>query len=86
MLKNAFTIKNYFFFSFFYFQGILYIDDFHVKMLKQVGLLTAGAQPWNSNICDAHGNWFAYCATLAIYIHEVSSIFQLYMNRLFKDN
>ena len=39
--------------------------------LRQVGLLTAGAQPWNTKICAASGERFAYCATLAIYIYQV---------------
>lgn len=43
-----------------------------VKMsLRQVGLLTAGAQPWSPRMCTANGDRFAYCSTLAIYIYEV---------------
>eukprot|EP00794_Sanderia_malayensis_P007200 gene7200-8006_t len=38
--------------------------------LRQVGLLTAGAQPWSPRMCIANGDRFAYCSTLAIYIYE----------------
>ena len=40
-------------------------------MVKQVGLLPAGCQPWNHDVCAASGDRFAYCATLAIYVYEV---------------
>lgn len=40
--------------------------------VKQVGLLAAGCQPWNKDVCAASGDRFAYCATLAIYIYQVS--------------
>ncbi|XP_033115625.1 WD repeat-containing protein 17-like [Anneissia japonica] len=40
-------------------------------MMKQVGLLSAGCQPWNSDVCAASGDRFAYCATLAIYIYKL---------------
>ena len=39
--------------------------------MRQVGLLTAGAQPWSPRMCAACGERFAYCSTLAIYIYEV---------------
>ena len=39
--------------------------------LKQIGLLTAGAQPWSPRMCTANGDRFAYCSTLATYIYEV---------------
>lgn len=39
--------------------------------MKQVGLLAAGCQPWNKDVCAASGDRFAYCATLAIYIYQV---------------
>uniref|UniRef100_W5LL89 WD repeat domain 17 n=1 Tax=Astyanax mexicanus TaxID=7994 RepID=W5LL89_ASTMX len=45
----------------------------HVKMsqVKQVGLLAAGCQPWNKDVCAASGDRFAYCATLAIYVYQL---------------
>lgn len=46
-------------------------------MLQQLALLAAGAQPWHHNICTAHGRRFAYAATLAIYVYEVSASFLL---------
>ena len=52
----------------------------YVKMaLKQIGLLTAGAQPWNPRMCTASGDRFAYCSTLAIYIYEVQYHFLYYI-------
>lgn len=48
-------------------------------MIKQVGLLPAGCQPWNNQVCAASGDRFAYCATLAIYVYEVSYI-EKYLN------
>ena len=42
--------------------------------MKQVGLLAAGCQPWNHEVCAANGDRFAYCATLAIYIYQVKNI------------
>ncbi|XP_061131267.1 WD repeat-containing protein 17-like isoform X4 [Syngnathus typhle] len=39
--------------------------------VKQVGLLAAGCQPWNNDVCAASGDRFAYCATLAIYIYQL---------------
>lgn len=46
-----------------------------VKMsqVKQVGLLAAGCQPWNKDVCAASGDRFAYCATLAIYVYQVNT-------------
>lgn len=38
-----------------------------------MGLLAAGCQPWNKDICAASGDRFAYCATLAVYIYQVRS-------------
>lgn len=42
--------------------------------VKQVGLLAAGCQPWNKDVCAASGDRFAYCATLAIYIYQVKPL------------
>lgn len=42
-----------------------------MSQVKQVGLLAAGCQPWNKDVCAASGDRFAYCATLAIYIYQV---------------
>lgn len=39
--------------------------------VRQVGLLAAGCQPWNKDVCAASGDRFAYCATLAIYVYQV---------------
>lgn len=36
-----------------------------------MGLLAAGCQPWNKDVCAASGDRFAYCATLAVYIYQV---------------
>ncbi|EDV25063.1 uncharacterized protein TRIADDRAFT_25870 [Trichoplax adhaerens] len=48
-------------------------------MARQVGLLAAGCQPWNRDVCSASGNRFAYCATLAIYIYELNQQYNEYM-------
>ncbi|RUS73072.1 hypothetical protein EGW08_019169 [Elysia chlorotica] len=40
-------------------------------MVRQVALVPAGCQPWNHDVVIAHGNRFAYAATLAIYVYEV---------------
>ncbi|WAQ98157.1 WDR17-like protein [Mya arenaria] len=40
-------------------------------MVKQVGLLAAGCQPWNGEVCAASSDRFAYCATLAIYVYQL---------------
>jgi hypothetical protein len=45
-------------------------------MIKQVGLLPAGCQPWNNSVCAASGDRFAYCSTLAIYVYEVKQYFK----------
>ena len=45
-----------------------------MSQVKQVGLLAAGCQPWNKDVCAASGDRFAYCATLAIYIYQVCSV------------
>ena len=39
--------------------------------MLQVGLLSAGCQPWNVDVCDCAGKRFAYCASLAVYVYEV---------------
>ncbi|XP_072040937.1 WD repeat-containing protein 17-like [Amphiura filiformis] len=39
--------------------------------MKQIGLLAAGCQPWNTDVCAASRDRFAYCATLAIYIYQL---------------
>ncbi|KAL3878905.1 hypothetical protein ACJMK2_031231 [Sinanodonta woodiana] len=44
-------------------------------MVKQVGLLAAGCQPWYSDVCSASGDRFAYCATLAIYVYQLDRTF-----------
>lgn len=46
-----------------------------MSQVKQVGLLAAGCQPWNKDVCAASGDRFAYCATLAIYIYQVRLLF-----------
>ncbi|XP_046772584.1 WD repeat-containing protein 17 isoform X2 [Gallus gallus] len=53
-------------------------DDWHegqkrakMSYVRQVGLLAAGCQPWNKDVCAASGDRFAYCATLAIYIYQL---------------
>ncbi|KAF4090807.1 hypothetical protein AMELA_G00055710 [Ameiurus melas] len=42
-----------------------------MSQVKQVGLLAAGCQPWNKDVCVASGDRFAYCATLAIYVYQL---------------
>ncbi|XP_062932887.1 WD repeat-containing protein 17 isoform X3 [Cynocephalus volans] len=42
-----------------------------MSQVRQVGLLAAGCQPWNKDVCAAYGDRFAYCATLAIYIYQL---------------
>lgn len=44
-----------------------------MSRVRQVGLLAAGCQPWNKDVCAASGDRFAYCATLAIYVYQVSN-------------
>ncbi|XP_039546854.1 WD repeat-containing protein 17 isoform X4 [Pimephales promelas] len=50
-----------------------YHNEPKIKMsqVKQVGLLAAGCQPWNKDVCAASGDRFAYCATLAIYVYQL---------------
>lgn len=43
-----------------------------MSLVRQIGLIPAGCQPWNLNVIDASGTRFVYAATLAIYIYEVS--------------
>ncbi|XP_017825622.3 WD repeat-containing protein 17 isoform X6 [Callithrix jacchus] len=43
----------------------------NMSQVRQVGLLAAGCQPWNRDVCAAGGDRFAYCATLAIYIYQL---------------
>lgn len=40
---------------------------------RQIGLIAAGSQPWNVDICaaSASGDRFAYCATLAVYVYQM---------------
>lgn len=45
-----------------------------MSQVKQVGLLAAGCQPWNKDVCAASGDRFAYCATLAIYVYQVNPV------------
>jgi len=42
-----------------------------MSLAKQIGLVAAGCQPWNLDVCAACEDRFAYCATLAIYIYQV---------------
>ncbi|XP_051992804.1 LOW QUALITY PROTEIN: WD repeat-containing protein 17-like [Xyrauchen texanus] len=50
-----------------------YHNEPKVKMsqVKQFGLLAAGCQPWNKDVCAASGDRFAFCATLAIYVYQL---------------
>ncbi|KAG8202086.1 hypothetical protein JTE90_010448 [Oedothorax gibbosus] len=41
-----------------------------MTLVRQIGLISAGCQPWNLNVIDSTGSRFAYAATLAIYIYE----------------
>ncbi|XP_021348279.1 WD repeat-containing protein 17-like [Mizuhopecten yessoensis] len=45
-------------------------------MVKQVGLLPAGCQPWNHDVVAASGDRFVYCATLAIYVYQLDKKFR----------
>uniref|UniRef100_A0A8C1WKQ5 WD repeat domain 17 n=1 Tax=Cyprinus carpio TaxID=7962 RepID=A0A8C1WKQ5_CYPCA len=45
--------------------------NYNMSQVKQVGLLAAGCQPWNKDVCAASGDRFAYCATLAIYVYQL---------------
>lgn len=73
-MDKSFTKKSITCFQLFLFfsppQQRLFVQ---VKMsqVKQVGLLAAGCQPWNKDVCAASGDRFAYCATLAIYVYQV---------------
>nr|KAF6461261.1 WD repeat domain 17 [Molossus molossus] len=42
----------------------------NMSRVRQVGLLAAGCQPWNKDVCAASGERFAYCATLAVYVYQ----------------
>ncbi|KAK3100008.1 hypothetical protein FSP39_013425 [Pinctada imbricata] len=44
-------------------------------MVKQIGLLPAGCQPWNTDVVATSGDRFVYCATLAIYIYQLEKKF-----------
>ncbi|CAH1777058.1 unnamed protein product [Owenia fusiformis] len=46
-----------------------------MSKVRQVALLPAGCQPWNTDVCDASGERFAYSATLAIYIYQLDRKF-----------
>jgi len=48
-----------------------------MSFAKQIGLVAAGCQPWNLDVCAACGDRFAYCATLAIYIYQVQYNFPI---------
>lgn len=50
---------------------IFFVLKAKMSYVRQVGLLAAGCQPWNKDVCAASGDRFAYCATLAIYIYQV---------------
>ncbi|KAM7111640.1 WD repeat-containing protein 17 isoform 2-T2 [Molossus nigricans] len=43
----------------------------NMSRVRQVGLLAAGCQPWNKDVCAASGDRFAYCATLAVYVYQL---------------
>ncbi|XP_069128954.1 WD repeat-containing protein 17-like [Argopecten irradians] len=45
-------------------------------MVKQVGLLPAGCQPWNNDVIATSGDRFVYCATLAIYVYQLDKRFR----------
>nr|XP_039264447.1 WD repeat-containing protein 17-like [Styela clava] len=47
-------------------------------MMRQIGLLPAGCQPWFSNMIVGTMSKFAYCSTMAVYIYETSSSSQEY--------
>ncbi|XP_060237772.1 WD repeat-containing protein 17 isoform X6 [Meriones unguiculatus] len=49
-----------------------------MSQVRQVGLLAAGCQPWNKDVCAANGDRFAYCATLAIYIYQLDHRYNEY--------
>lgn len=47
-------------------------------MMRQLGLLPAGCQPWNLNMIAGTTSKFAYCSTMAVYIYETASPIQEY--------
>ena len=49
------------------------VFHFPHRMVRQVALVPAGCQPWHHDVVAAQGNKFAYAATLAIYVYEVSN-------------
>lgn len=53
---------------------LLCVSQIKMSQVKQVGLLAAGCQPWNKDVCAASEDRFAYCATLAIYVYQVISL------------
>lgn len=59
--------------------GVCWCVQATMAKVKQVGLLAAGCQPWNKDVCAASGDRFAYCATLAIYIYQVSRSISFYL-------
>uniref|UniRef100_A0A8C7QV99 WD repeat domain 17 n=1 Tax=Oncorhynchus mykiss TaxID=8022 RepID=A0A8C7QV99_ONCMY len=50
---------------------LLCVSQIKMSQVKQVGLLAAGCQPWNKDVCAASEDRFAYCATLAIYVYQL---------------
>nr|XP_029499403.1 WD repeat-containing protein 17-like [Oncorhynchus nerka] len=50
---------------------LLCVLQIKMSQVKQVGLLAAGCQPWNKDVCAASEDRFAYCATLAIYVYQL---------------
>lgn len=50
-----------------------FVSKASMSRVRQVGLLAAGCQPWNKDVCAASGDRFAYCATLAIYVYQVNN-------------
>uniref|UniRef100_A0A8C7FH56 WD repeat domain 17 n=1 Tax=Oncorhynchus kisutch TaxID=8019 RepID=A0A8C7FH56_ONCKI len=51
--------------------SLLCVSQIKMSQVKQVGLLAAGCQPWNKDVCAASEDRFAYCATLAIYVYQL---------------
>uniref|UniRef100_A0A673XZX5 WD repeat domain 17 n=1 Tax=Salmo trutta TaxID=8032 RepID=A0A673XZX5_SALTR len=49
----------------------VWLQSIKMSQVKQVGLLAAGCQPWNKDVCAASEDRFAYCATLAIYVYQL---------------
>ncbi|KAI2668356.1 WD repeat-containing protein 17 [Labeo rohita] len=50
-------------------ESLCWFSRYHNE--PKVGLLAAGCQPWNKDVCAASGDRFAYCATLAIYVYQL---------------